>query len=203
VLSHGIDLGEVLALATLLVWPAIPLFWIPVHCRPDAFRKIGFGTYIVPLVLWLPLAYAVYVHRVFLLGHKIDLPVALSAAGWMPMIAGAALQIWTGRLLSLKGLMGMPEIFEQMQGGLVTTGAFSVVRHPTYLSHSLMFAGIFLVTGVTAVGFMTLFDFALVNALIIPLEERELEGRFGDSYREYKSRVPRFFPLFSPRRGRG
>jgi protein-S-isoprenylcysteine O-methyltransferase Ste14 len=202
VFHPGIEVADIVAFAILVIWPAIPLFWIPVHCRPDAFRKIGFGAYIVPLLLWLPLAYAVYLHRVFLLGHKIDLPVAFSVGGWIFIIAGAMLQIRTGRLLSLRGLMGMPEIFEKMQGRLVTGGAFSVVRHPTYLSHTLMFAGVFLATGVTAVGFVTLLDFTLVNAVIIPLEERELEIRFGDSYLEYKMRVPRFFPWSSWRRKR-
>lgn len=34
--------------------------------------------------------------------------------------------------------------------------------------------------------------------LIIVLEERELEERFGDAWRDYASRVPRFVP--KPRR---
>jgi protein-S-isoprenylcysteine O-methyltransferase Ste14 len=141
-------------------------------------------------------------HRLFLLGHKIDIPAAFSAGGWMLMIAGAALQIWTARLLSLKGITGMPEIIENMRGRLVTGGAFSAVRHPTYLSHTLLFAGVFLSTGITAAGLLTLLDFALVNAIIIPLEERELEERFGDPYRDYQRRVPRFFPRCLPRRDR-
>ena len=198
----GLAPTDIVALATLIVWPAIPLFWIPVHCRPEAFRKIGFATYAVPFVLWLPLAYTIYLHRLFLLGHKIGLPVAFAAVGWMLMIAGALLQIRTGTLLSLKGLAGMPEIIEKVQGRLVTEGAFSVVRHPTYLSHTLLFAGVFLATGITAAGFLTLLDFALINAIIIPLEERELEGRFGEAYLEYKKRVPRFFPRHLPRKDR-
>ena len=119
------------------------------------------------------------------------------------MTAGAALQIWTARLLSLKGITGMPEIIENMKGRLVTEGAFSVVRHPTYLSHTLLFSGVFLATGVSAVGAMTLLDFTLVNAVIIPLEERELADRFGEAYIEYKREVPSFFPRYLSRRDRG
>ena len=32
------SLTDVLALAALLLWPAIPLFWVPVHCVPRFFR---------------------------------------------------------------------------------------------------------------------------------------------------------------------
>ena len=33
----------------------------------------------------------------------------------------------------------------------------------------------------------------LMNYSVIPHEERGLEVRFGDAYREYKNRVPRWF----------
>jgi len=37
--------------------------------------------------------------------------------------------------------------------------------------------------------------FAAMNLLYIPLvEEADLEARFGDGYRRYKHRVPRFLP---------
>jgi len=34
-----------------------------------------------------------------------------------------------------------------------------------------------------------------INALIIPLEEKELSARFDDDYRTYKEKVPGFFPV--------
>jgi protein-S-isoprenylcysteine O-methyltransferase Ste14 len=57
-----------------------------------------------------------------------------------------------------------------------------------------MVSGVFLLTGVIAVGVVTMFDFLVVNAVIIPLEERELLSRFGEEYVQYKKRVPRYFP---------
>jgi protein-S-isoprenylcysteine O-methyltransferase Ste14 len=57
-----------------------------------------------------------------------------------------------------------------------------------------MYAGVFLITGVIAVGIITVLDLLIVNAVVIPLEDRELIGRFGDAYREYKERVPAYFP---------
>ena len=37
-------------------------------------------------------------------------------------------------------------------------------------------------------------DFVIINAFVIPLEERELVDRFGEEYRGYQKRVPRLFP---------
>jgi protein-S-isoprenylcysteine O-methyltransferase Ste14 len=57
-----------------------------------------------------------------------------------------------------------------------------------------MYAGVFLITGVAAVAAITLLDIIVVNALVIPLEDRELIERFGEEYRAYRKRVPAFFP---------
>jgi protein-S-isoprenylcysteine O-methyltransferase Ste14 len=100
-------------------------------------------------------------------------------------------------LLGLWGLMGLPEVSSKFKGRLITGGPFSVVRHPTYLAHTLMFLGIFLASGVIAVAVITLFDLVLINIVIIPLEDRELLSRFGDEYKHYMQRVAGFFPLIS------
>ncbi len=183
-----------LALITLMAWPVIPLFWIPVHLFVHFFRKIKLLTYLMPLIIWLPVASIVYQHRDLLLYFKTDFPVIIRGAGVILLIAGTWIHIWTGKLLRLWGLIGLPEVYEKMHGRFITTGAFSIVRHPTYLAHTMMFAGVFLATGVISVGIITAVDFSVVNLIIIPLEERELLNRFGDEYRDYRSKVPKFFP---------
>lgn len=57
-----------------------------------------------------------------------------------------------------------------------------------------MFSGLFLTTGVVAVGIMTVLDFVIVNIVIIPLEERELLTRFGEDNGRYMQTVPRLLP---------
>jgi protein-S-isoprenylcysteine O-methyltransferase Ste14 len=188
---------DILAFITILVWPAVPLFWIPVHGFPRFFRKIEFMSYLVPLILWLPLVWFFFAHRDFLLRFRLQVPVIIRIAGLVLLLAGTALHVWTGKLLGIKGLIGLPEISSKMHGRLTNEGPFSVVRHPTYLAHTVMFAGVFLVTGVVAVSVVTLLDFIIINTVVIPLEERELEARFGDEYRRYKKSVPQFFPRIS------
>lgn len=184
---------EFLALATIILWPVVPLFWIPVHGFPKVFKRLGILTYTMPLITWIPLAYVIYAQRDFLLYYRIELPFLLNTIGIIFLTAGTSLHIWTGRLLGLWGLMGLPEISSKVKGRLVTEGPFSIVRHPTYLAHTIMFSGIFLFTEVIAVGIITLFDFIIINAIIIPLEDRELTARFGREYDEYKKKVRRRF----------
>jgi protein-S-isoprenylcysteine O-methyltransferase Ste14 len=194
-------MGDILALITIMLWPVIPLFWIPVHYKPKVFRKIGRLTYVMPLIEWLPLAYLLYTERDLLLSLKIEFLPVLNFAGLALLVMGTLLHIWTGKLLGLFGLVGLPEISSKAKGRLVTEGAFSVVRHPTYLAHALIFSGVFLVTGVAAVGIVTVLDLLIINTLIIPLEERELLGRFGEAYRKYKNSVPKLFPSLGKLRG--
>ncbi len=189
-------MSDFVALITIIIWPVVPLFWIPVHGLSKIFKRLGLLTYIMPLTTWLPLAYFIYSQRDFLLQFKTGFPMTINIIGIVLLITGTLLHIWTGKLLGFWGLLGLPEISAKVRSGLVTEGAFSVVRHPTYLAHTLMFIGIFFMTEVIAVGIVTLVDFVLVNVIIIPLEDRELLDRFGEEYKDYKKKVPGFFPLF-------
>jgi len=177
-----------------MVWPVVPLFWIPVHGFSRFFKNIGLATYLLPILTWLPVAYLIYINRDFVMQFRIVLPTAVIIAGILFLLAGTLLHIWTGTLLGLWGLMGLPEISSKIKGGLVTEGPFSVVRHPTYLAHTLMFLGVFLITGVIAVAVITFIDFLLISIVIIPLEDRELLSRFGDEYKRYMERVAGFIP---------
>ena len=188
-------MSDFVALITIIIWPIVPLFWIPVHGLSIIFKRLGILTYVMPLITWLPLAYLIYSQRFFLLQFKTAFPTTLNITGIIFLVAGTLLHIWTGKLLGLWGLVGLPEISSKIKSKLVADGPFSVVRHPTYLAHTVMFFGIFLITETAAVGIVTLLDFVLVNVIIIPLEDRELLKRFGENYKKYKEKVPGFFPL--------
>lgn len=190
-------LFELLALVAIIIWPVIPLFWIPVHGFPKVFRRLGLLTYIVPAVTWTPLAVFLFSQREFILRHKTGLPPLVVFFGVALLFLGTALQVWTGRLLSLKGLMGMPEVSASVESRFVTAGPYRIVRHPTYLSHTLMFSGLFFMSGVMAMGLVTLLDLLLITLVVIPLEDRELSARFGPAYDEYRRKVPGIFPFHS------
>ncbi len=189
-------MSDFLVIFAILFWIAIPLFWIPVHFATDFFRKLGLFTYILPFITWLPLAYLIYINRSFFFHPEIPLPVVLRLVGTLLFTLGVLLHIWTARLLGVGGIMGMPEISRRIHEDLVTNGPFSMVRHPTYLAHTLIFSGVFLITGVVSAGIVALIDFVVVNTVIIPLEEKELLDRFGGVYNDYRKRVPsKFLPF--------
>lgn len=184
-----------------MFWVLVPVFWVPVHAFPRVFKKLGLLTYVVPLFTWLPLAYIIYLNSDFLLRNEVSLPLVLNLTGVVIFIAGVLLQLWTASLLSFFRLIGLPEITADEKKHFVVEGPYSVLRHPTYLSHTLMFLGVFLITEVTAVGIITLLDIIMINTLVIPLEDRELINRFGEEYAEYKKKVPQFFPNIFRRSG--
>lgn len=190
-------LTELIALITIIIWPVIPIFWTPVHFAPGFFRKLGLFTYVMPLLTWLPAAYLIYRNRAALLSSQVEFSPVIQISGIVLLVSGTLIHIWTGKLLSIWGLLGLPEVYMRAKGQLVADGAFSIVRHPTYLAHTLMFSGVYLISGVLAALIVTLLDLLFVQALIIPLEEKELMERFGDEYREYARRTPRFLPRIS------
>lgn len=78
---------------------------------------------------------------------------------------------------------------------LKTDGAFRYVRHPLYLSTIPMYLGI-------AISTFSLLSLLLVAAAfpffdhIASFEERFLERRFGENYKEYERRTGKWFPRF-------
>ena len=100
----------------------------------------------------------------------------------------------SGKNFSAKQLGGLPEI----HGGncdqqLVTNGIRSRVRHPVYLAHLCEMLAWSAGTGLAVCWGLTAFAVA-TGALMIRMEDAELEKRFGDSYRAYRNAVPAVLP---------
>jgi protein-S-isoprenylcysteine O-methyltransferase Ste14 len=75
---------------------------------------------------------------------------------------------------------------------LVTSGIFRWLRNPMYVGLLLFDAGlgIALASGWTLL--MLLAGAAVLHVGVVKREERYLEAKFGDVYRAYKARVPRY-----------
>ncbi len=184
-----------LAIAALALWPVIPIFFLQVHWNPSFWRKLGAFTYLIVLLEMVPVVLVVTMFQDPMLGPKFNLGL-LVLLGALLAITGVALNTWTAKLLGWKSLLGYSELRPRVGPRTPTTvGPFSVVRHPTYFAHTLIFAGVFLMTGFTGTGVLALIDFLTSYFLITPLEERELAARFGEDYDRYKRRVPKFFPV--------
>ena len=79
-------------------------------------------------------------------------------------------------------------------GGLITSGVFSLVRHPMYLGSWLFFCGLVSATLSYASAGVVLV-MAVFYCYVARYEERLLIKTFGAEYQEYRTRVPMVFPL--------
>ena len=79
------------------------------------------------------------------------------------------------------------------EGKLLTKGCYSRVRHPIYSIWGLLIIpGFSLVIGGFMLGLPLVYWLTVMK--FIGDEERALEERFGDEWREYARRTPRFLP---------
>ena len=117
---------------------------------------------------------------------------------WIP----AALLFCAGLILSklshahftLAQLGGLPEIIRgHREQQLVTTGIRAHVRHPVYLAHLCEMLAWSIGTGLAVCWALTAWAI-VTGAIMIKLEDRELENRFGEQYRQYQSAVPALIP---------
>jgi protein-S-isoprenylcysteine O-methyltransferase Ste14 len=109
--------------------------------------------------------------------------------GLLPGAAGAALVGWAVashyQVAPSDYSIAVPEY-------LVESGAYAHTRNPLYLGGALLWTGwavLFRSTRVAVVGAVWFTAVAIVG---VPFEERMLERRFGATYDDYRSLVPRW-----------
>jgi protein-S-isoprenylcysteine O-methyltransferase Ste14 len=87
---------------------------------------------------------------------------------------------------------------ENSRGRLVTSGLYAYIRHPLYAASFLIGLGLCLILGDMVVLAVYVPLFVGVHTLVIHGEERWMARHWGEEYRRYAARVPRFLPR--PRR---
>lgn len=104
-------------------------------------------------------------------------------------MAATILVVWAQRTMA--GAGESANVYKP-NGAIVSTGPFAFTRNPMYLSITLLYAGIAFV-------FNTVWPIVLLPAVltliqygVISREERYLESKFGDVYRQYRARVRRW-----------
>lgn len=139
---------------------------------------------------------AIYVAG-FLIGVAIELawplgalPAALAlAAGLIGGALWLALDVSAMMLFQRAGTGVAPTT---PTTGLVTYGPYRVTRNPMYVGMAFLYIGLALALG--AIWSLAVLPMVLVivDRLVIAREERFLEAKFGEAYREYKRRVRRW-----------
>src|ERR1039458_1447048 len=180
-----------------VVYSTIPAFWFMIHPFAERWRTRRRSPYLVLLPAWIAM------WTIMALVTRPWRYVSLYSVGW-PWVpaaflfaAGFYLYAKAGKSFSAKQLGGLPEV----HGGnhdqrLVTDGIRARVRHPVYLAHLCEMLAWSVGTGLAVCWALTAFAL-ITGALMIRMEDMELEKRFGESYRAYRGSVPAVFPRMS------
>jgi protein-S-isoprenylcysteine O-methyltransferase Ste14 len=143
----------------------------------------------------------------WLFRHRTAIPVPFALAllllrvgeasfSWTLVAVGVVLTTageWL-RLAAVKHIGAISRTRSERLGPLVTTGPFALVRNPLYIGNALIWVGFALtsrlVWAAPIVGVLIVAEYHE----IVRWEERLLESRFGDAYRDYAASVPRWIP---------
>lgn len=90
---------------------------------------------------------------------------------------------------------GSKVVYKQEGQQLITTGPYSIVRHPMYSFFTIMFVGLPLMLGSPVLGMIPSIGVVLSLMWRTYHEEDFLVGEFGDKYRKYQQNVTwKMFP---------
>jgi len=140
--------------------------------------------------------------------RRLDLRRLRLRAAWLLILpfyifaAPSAGLLWWGASLSTVGLSlrawAAGSIRKDRE--LATTGPYAHIRNPLYLGSFMLGAGVMVAGGQWVFGVAFLVLFLLVYRVTVLREAKELEARFGASYRTYAAQVPTVLPRITPYR---
>ncbi len=123
-------------------------------------------------------------------GHTLQ-----QSIGYWGMYIGFGLNIVGGALI----FFGWKAVYKRYwksetgEGKLVTDGIYASIRHPQYTGFMLMTLG--LLVHWATIPLLVMWPLLVVQYYrLAKREEAEMIEEFGDEYREYMERTPRFFP---------
>lgn len=171
------------------------LYWVSIHPFIDFWRRRGVAMSLAVnwIVVSMLAAVVIWQHERVMFGD-LGLHWLTAGPGVLFLAASAVLRRSQARVFTTATLVGLPELDPgRADNLLVTSGIYGRLRHPRYLQLWLGFLGHALIVNYLSV-YSVLIFLTVVIAWIVRLEERELVARFGDAYRDYSTRVPRFVP---------
>jgi protein-S-isoprenylcysteine O-methyltransferase Ste14 len=155
--------------------------------------KTGDGAEVAvkPPILFLgALALGYVLTRYVPLGPGLATPNVLGlTVGLIFVAVGFALAALSVRRFRLAGTSVVPG---EPASELVTMGPYRVTRNPIYVGFVLVYFGLSIVLTSVWVLLLLVPVLVILQRCVVLREEAYLEGKFGDAYRRYTARVPRW-----------
>jgi protein-S-isoprenylcysteine O-methyltransferase Ste14 len=184
---------ETIAWLACVVYSTIPAFWLVVHPKADYWRSRRRNPFRILLPAWL----AMWMTMAAITWPWHHSRFYQTSEAWVPagilFILGVFIYVRAMRGFSGRQLGGLPEVVAGHRQRLNTSGIRDRVRHPVYLGHLCEMlawsigSGLVVNYGLTAFAIVT-------GAVMIRVEDQELERRFGEEFRVYRERVPSIMP---------
>lgn len=114
--------------------------------------------------------------------------ILLAIIGWILFCSGAFFRWWA--TLYIGGRKDNIHL-------VICEGPYSVIRHPLYFGTVLIGASTAFFVGSTIYAVALAITAVLYLGITLPKEEQALIGIYGDAYRSYMKRIPRFWPRWS------
>lgn len=140
---------------------------------------------LIPIPLAIPL--------LFISAGEISPSAIVFASGAAIVAIGEALRVWGVHHIGV-----ISRTRSDRLGPLVMTGPFARIRNPLYLGNLMLWSGLAVAARLLWMVPVVIVLLGLEYHAIVRWEERLLESRFGDRYRSYAARVPRWIPAIKP-----
>jgi protein-S-isoprenylcysteine O-methyltransferase Ste14 len=170
----------------VIVYASIPSFWLLVHPRVEYWRSRQRSPYRVLIPVWITMWIALGITTApwrYVLIYQ-------TGWTWIPAAILFFTGVWlyksSGQHFSGPQLIGVAELLPSHgEQRLVISGIRDRIRHPVYLGHLCEMLGWSIGTGLAVAYALTAFA-AVTGVIMIRLEDKELEQRFGEEYRRYR-----------------
>jgi protein-S-isoprenylcysteine O-methyltransferase Ste14 len=189
---------QLIAWLACVAYSTIPSFWFMIHPFAERWRARHLSYQRSPYRVLLPVWMVMWVVVALVTRPWRGILLYRSEGGWIAaaplFVCGLYMYSQSGKDFSAKQLGGLPEVHGgNREQRLITNGIRARVRHPVYLAHLCEMIAWSVGTGLAVCWALTAFAI-ITGAVMIRMEDAELEQRFGDSYRAYRSSVPGVLP---------
>jgi protein-S-isoprenylcysteine O-methyltransferase Ste14 len=172
-----------------VLYSSIPLFWFAIHPFANSWRRMNRSPYWLLLPIWAAVIVALArVTRPWNAERIYSSPWMWAPGGFLVL---TGVSMYTAIRFGAHKLSGEAEVRPKEHAQeLVTTGLHARMRHPIYVAHLLNLSGWTIGSGLAMSYVLLAVSMLFTFPLMVWIEEHELENRFGQSFRDYKARVP-------------